>query len=344
MCHQVQSCPAWVIRELRRIAGILRSLGPIRFVLLAELITLASSTWPPCTAAPAARQSTDTQEARFYVNGHPYFEMPLEQLVEYIPELKSIRPAGGQQALPMVLEKTGARVDEFFRDIINLAAREHVTQEKLSRKQRVQTSQDLQYNYIIIVHRDEKPPRFEEYRTNAEGESVTQKGATKGYAVTTGFALKCIYFSTAHQSESTFLYLGDDRIAQRNSYVVAFAQRPGHTTIAESVSGSWGADSVFVQGIAWIDQNNFQIVRLRTDLLAPPVGIGLTRQTTDVSFAEIRLPDIDPPLWLPSVVNVYAVCDGQAFRNEHRYANYERYRVTVKMKAPRCACTRSVSR
>lgn len=260
--------------------------------------------------------------------------MPLEELVEYIPELKVLRPARDQTKLPMVLERTGARVDEFFRDIINLAAHEEVTQEKLSRKKRVQTSQHLQYNYLIIIHGDEKPPRFEEYRADAEGKPVTQKGATRVYSVTSGFGLKCIYFSTAHQPESTFLYLGDEQIGQRNTYVVAFAQRPGHTTMAESVSGSWGADSVFVQGIAWIDQNSFQIVRLRTDLLGPPVDIGLTRQTTEVTFGEVRLPDIEVPLWLPSLVNVYAVFDGQAFRNEHHYTNYERYRVSVKIKVP----------
>jgi len=255
--------------------------------------------------------------------------MPFEQLVEFIPELKAIRPVPSQQALDAVLEKTGTRVDEFFRDITNLAAHEEVKQERLSKTHWVQT-QDFQYNYLIVVHRDEEPPRFEEYRANTEGKPTTQKGNS----ITFGFALTCIYFSTAHQPESTFVYLGDGRIGQRNTYVVAFAQRPSHTTMAESVSGSWGVESVFVQGVAWIDQDNFQIVRLRTDLLGPPTDLGLTRQTTDVTFDEIRLSDVEGPLWLPRSVQVYTVFNGQAFRNQHRYTNYERYRVSVKMNVP----------
>jgi len=91
---------------------------------------------------------------------------------------------------------------------------------------------------------------------------------------------------------------------------------------------------VFVQGIAWVDQDSFQIIRLRTDLLGPPADVGLTRQTTEVTFDEVRLPDVEEALWLPKSVDVYAVFNGQAFRNEHRYSNYERYRVSVKMNVP----------
>jgi len=317
------------ILRLSRIRTAFRFVSWRRFVLLAGLTTSALWMWPSC----ADSQSADGEELNFYTSGHPYLEMPFEQLVEHIPELRTVRPAPSQQALTAVLKKTGARVDEFFRDVTNLAAHEEVKQERLSKKHRVQ-AQDFQYNYLIVVHRDEQPPRFEEFRANAEGKPVTQRGAARKYSITFGFALKCIYFSTAHQPESTFVYLGDGKIGERNTYVVAFAQRPGHTTIAESVSGSWGADSVFVQGIAWVDQDSFQIIRLRTDLLGPPADVGLTRQTTEVTFDEVRLPDVEEALWLPKSVDVYAVFNGQAFRNEHRYSDYERYRVSVRMNVP----------
>ena len=325
MRQDVQPRPIWVSRSLRHCCGL---------ILLGALIAPAFWARPTGVAAPGTLQSTDAQDAEFYANGRPYLEVPVEQLIEHIPELSPIHPARDQQALSMVLEKTGERVDEFLRDIVNLAAHEEVKQEKLSREKSVQASQHWEYNYLILIHRDEHPARLEEYRTDATGKPVTQRGATKGYSVTSGFALKCIYLSTAYQPESTFVYLGDGKVDQRNTYIVAFAQRPRHTTMAESVIGSWGSRSVLVQGIAWIDQESFQIVRLRTDLLGPPLLIGLTRQTTEVTFAETKLPDTKIALWLPSLVNVYAMFSGQAFRNEHRYTNYERYRVSVKVMAP----------
>ena len=73
---------------------------------------------------------------------------------------------------------------------------------------------------------------------------------------------------------------------------------------------------------------------MRTDLLAPLPQIGLEAQTTEVSFDEVRLQDVPNPLWLPRDVSVDSKFEGTNFRNEHRYTNYRRYRVSSKMLAP----------
>jgi hypothetical protein len=82
---------------------------------------------------------------------------------------------------------------------------------------------------------------------------------------------------------------------------------------------------MLVQGIAWVDIHNFQIIRLRTDLLAPRREIHLERLTTTVTFSEVRVYaqfnefDISPDL-------SYAL----TFRNDHQYTDYQSYRVSVK--------------
>lgn len=101
---------------------------------------------------------------------------------------------------------------------------------------------------------------------------------------------------------------------------------------------------MLVQGIAWIDKNNFQIVRLRTDLLAPRWDVGLNQQTTEVTLGKVQLADIATPLWLPSSVKVYVEFNTHnggvdeffelSYRNEHRYMDYQRYRVATKVVVP----------
>jgi hypothetical protein len=49
---------------------------------------------------------------------------------------------------------------------------------------------------------------------------------------------------------------------------------------------------MLTQGIAWVDKENFHIVRMQTDLLARRPEIGLDKQTTKVRFGEVRLPDV----------------------------------------------------
>jgi hypothetical protein len=168
-----------------------------------------------------------------------------------------------------------------------------------------------------------------------KGNRLGPIGLNKGYLVTSGYALSCISFATAAQSQSKFRYLGEEMIHSRETYVLGFAQQPG---IATFVTRMWGNQGIHVdmltQGILWVDKNSFQIIRMRSDLLAPRDEIQLDQLTTDVMFGEVELQDVANPLLLPSDVEVYIESNKQKFRNVHHYASYHRYRVSVKIMAP----------
>jgi hypothetical protein len=70
-------------------------------------------------------------------------------------------------------------------------------------------------------------------------------------------------------------------------------------------------------------------------LLAAHGEIGLARQTTEINFREVQIPDVAKVLWLPSDAIVNADFQGHIFRNEHHYSDYERFRVSVTMGAPK---------
>jgi hypothetical protein len=98
---------------------------------------------------------------------------------------------------------------------------------------------------------------------------------------------------------------------------------------------------MLMQGVAWVDKQSFQALRMRTDLLAPQPEIGLDEQTTEVDFSEVQLQDVATPLSLPRDVRVYVKFGKslsrpfeEAFRNVHHYTNYRRYRVSTKIVTP----------
>jgi hypothetical protein len=276
----------------------------------------------------------------YYANAHSYYlEEPAKFLTKLVPELKTLRPESDSQVLPLILEKTGLQSDSFFRDTPNLIADEDIRQQEVRSNGQVSLAQDMRDQYLILLHGNRNEAHLDEYRMDAKGNRVDALSADRPYRspffVTYGFALSCIYFSTALQSESTFRYLGEQRIGSQNTHVVAFAQRPGAATTTVTVRGPGGAaEQMLVQGIAWVDKSNFEIIKIRTDLLAPHPEIGLDRQTTEVTLSEVRLRGIASPLWLPKVVKVYLRFYGHDFENEHRYANYRRYRVSAKMIVP----------
>jgi VWFA-related protein len=269
-----------------------------------------------------------------YANAHPYLDWPLAQLTEHIPELQAIQPAPDQQELSMILQKMGRSVDDFVRAIGDLIAHEDVTQERLNAEGDIQAKERVQDNYLILHHGYEWGASAE-YRMDEKGNRLGPVGLEKGYLVTSGHALSCISFSTIYQAQSKFRYLGEEKIESREAYVLGFAQKPGETTFFETMRGTGDTDvDMLTQGILWVDKNNFQIIRMRQDLLAPNNELQLNQLTTEVTFVGVQLRDVSSPLWLPGEVDVYIDIGKQKFRNVHHYTNYRRYRVAVKIGAP----------
>lgn len=61
---------------------------------------------------------------------------------------------------------------------------------------------------------------------------------------------------------------------------------------------------MLMQGVAWVDKANFQIIRMLMDLLALRPEIGLEQLTTVVTLSKVQLLDVATPLWLPTEVKV----------------------------------------
>jgi len=78
-----------------------------------------------------------------------------------------------------------------------------------------------------------------------------------------------------------------------------------------------GAQSLpmFLQGIAWVDQSDFSIVRLRTDLLEPRPETNVRRLATNIVFGPAHISGIDLTLWLPQSVDAEMESGGSLCRN-----------------------------
>lgn len=316
---------------------------PLRWISFLFAAITGSGGLPPLegTVAPLAQQE-ENPDQNFNANALSYLEEPLKKLVKRIPELRGLRPDENQQPLPMILEKSGKKVDEFFQNLVDLLAHEEIAQERLDRIGAVEASELARDSYLILRHRKEMGANIDEYRMDGKGNRIDRVGLDRGFFVTSGFALSCNYFSTAFQTESMFRYLGTQRIGVRDTYVVAFAQRPGKATLFVTMTARGGARlHMLMQGSIGVDKENFQIVRTRMDLLAPRSEIGLERLTTVVTLSKVQLLDVETPLWLPKEVKVdlrFRELDpdhGQfyevGYRNDHRCAGYRHYGVSVKI-------------
>ncbi len=159
--------------------------------------------------------------------------------------------------------------------------------------------------------------------------------------LTRGFAAASLHFHPWLRSDSAFRYLGEQVVDGRETYVIAFAQRPGWAHISGRVITSEvnpitqsvreRSVLVLIQGIAWIDPQGFRCIRIRTDLLAPRLDVKLGRQITDIYFGEVHFQQIAAPLWLPREVIVTSEWRGRTFRNRHRYRDFKLFTVEAKI-------------
>jgi hypothetical protein len=276
-----------------------------------------------------------------------FVEEPLEELVKRVPELKTLQPAIDQQPLPMILEKTGANVQELFDRLVSLVAKEKVTEEglnpltgmPLSQPGQYQVQQD-QYRYFIVRKDNLLQTAIKEYRRDADG----LEEPPEVLFLSSDFASSVLHFSNALQSESTFRYLGEDHVGSRSVDVVAFAQIPEVATITFKMKKPEGPELQWlIQGIAWVDASTFQILQMRTDLLAlkslPTGCVPKDQLETLVKFNEVRISGLAHSLWLPTEAHVLEVLDRypmpsgldckvhgeQEFRNVHRFTDYRAY-------------------
>lgn len=265
----------------------------------------------------------------------PVVDRGLPELIQTLPELKGLQPAKTQEELPTILKKTGDRVEAFFRDFQNTSSLEQIQHELLNRKERVSFTQSERFHYLLLKCPDASPSArdINEYRTGGEAPADERRRLPDGMISTSGFASLSIYFLPVYQAECRFLYLGRQRMDDHQTDVVAFAQQPAVAQLWGNFTVIGGASATtLLQGIAWIDSDTHQIVCLRTDLLCPVPRVHLSRETTEIHYAEVHFKNSTLSPWLPRDVVVTVEWKGKLLRNTHSYSDFQLFNVETKSK------------
>ena len=198
-----------------------------------------------------------------------------------------------------------------------------------------QPQQRTTFSYRIRAAQDPTyGPVLEEYRTNAKDQTVGPNDFSAGNPRSVGYSNTWMMFVPTNLQESRFRYLGHQKIDHHDTLVVAFAQDPDHATMRAAVGIGADACRHFIQGILWIDQSSFEIVRLETDLLAPLPGVHLTRLRSELHFSEVKIPTRNLILWMPSDVKISWLGKDGAGIELHHYSNYRLFAATSRIILP----------
>jgi hypothetical protein len=295
------------------------------------------------TSAQVATDEIKTAMARVYADAHPYMDEALPDLKKMVRELAGLKPDPGSQQPSDLLANVGAKADELLHKVPDLISDEAVSQTQTPRSvgltpgcvgtggcqtTGLNSSRDQSFSYLIIT-RPAPGGRLalQEYRTNSKGKPVQGVGAPSFQ----GFISAWVIFSSPNQMESRFRYLGQQKTDGHSTYVIGFAQNPAEVESPGVIVSDSESVPMLFQGIAWVDQSDYSIVRLRTDLLAPLPAISVQRQTANMLFGPARIPTLDVTLWLPQAVHVEIESKEQILQEEHKYSKYRLYKAQTKI-------------
>jgi len=302
-----------------RIREVVRDTGSKKTSALNCNVEVTAS--PPVQTAASAEPAAPAKPKKEKKNKLMAEWSPAE-FMKAMPELEGLDPAPGQDRLPTLLESAGRNVKLFFETLPETTAHEQIN---LDRIDWVEHRKE-EFNYLDLPRPVAGGVGLDEFRTNAAGKRAEPQALEHGF-VTKGFASMVVHFHPLYQSESAFRYLGTQSVNGHATEVVYFAQIPGKARVKQSLKTDIRSLQILIQGLAWIDSGNNQIVRMRTELLEPQGDPDLKVETTESRFTGVHFKDVPQPFWLPEEVTVTLNWQGMVFRNSHRYSNFQLFRV-----------------
>ena len=305
-------------------------------------------------AVPTPNIDIRAQELELYGSASPYVDPgeSLGELEKIVPGLRGLKVASSQEPLGSILAGVGTNVNQMLHQVPNLMSDETVgesvsrenpdvgfisSQNQRGRSARVAgpaSHNELtvrNFEYIVLVHQTASERMLEEYRTDRQGKMVTP-GAAGPSSI--GFVSLWVAFSPSNRDKTRFEYLGEEQIEGRNIFVVAFAQLPGMEEHPGTIVLPDGRSfPMLCQGVAWIDESDFRILRMRTDLLAPLPQANLQQVTGLIQFGAVKIAKLEAELWLPREVKLKLKAEGLVVQELHQYSKYRLYKAKAKIVA-----------
>lgn len=248
------------------------------------------------------------------------------QAVDYINHpaegLADIEPPEERMSLDSILKGVGQRVAEIYRSLPNTSSSEEIRQECLNHEGKVRWGQDRQFRYLCLIPDSPAGPSVQEYRTDAQGKALELQNPEEGLMLTSGFLGAALLFHPTYQNENIYRYLGRDKANGRRTLVLAFAQIPARSRNCGNFRMGIINEWTYVQGLIWVDDASFEIIRLKTDLLNPVPALKLKAETTDIAFQEVQFKTAPQKFWLPHDVTVTLDWSGHHLRNHHEYTDF----------------------
>lgn len=230
-------------------------------------------------------------------------------------------------AVEKVIPGASKEVRGFVENVNRISATEVVEHERLNKDGLVIEQRHHKFNYVAEIQ-ETRPGilNMDEYRDGSPGQS-----GFPGELSTVGITSLVLIFHPYHLKEFT-MSCEAENWQGRPAWKVLFEQRPDQPARMSALRVGDAIYSIFLKGTAWIDQQNYQIVHLETDILKPVPAVRLTTEHQVLDYGPVQFEQKKLKLWLPLEAEIYLDVNGKRFRHRHTYSDYRVFSVDLGLK------------
>lgn len=233
--------------------------------------------------------------------------------------------------LDEVLPAASRRVQQFVLNMQQFSATEELEFEVADEDGRHHSAQKAKFTYVAYIHED-SPDNLvvDEYRNDSVAETqFPSKLATVG---TAAFAL-LLHPNNLKAFSATCE--GQTEYRGRRAWLVRLTQVTPNDFRGYRVANRFYR--VMLKVLVWIDAENFDVLKLETNLLNPIKEIPLNSEAVVVEYGTVDFPNRKVQLWLPQAADIYMDYRGHRYHHRHTFSNFQLFMVdtTQKVKPPK---------
>jgi tetratricopeptide (TPR) repeat protein len=220
-----------------------------------------------------------------------------------------------------VVEETGRHVQGLVDDVARFAAVEDLVHQSLDEFGNPIRTETRKYNYVVSISEPQPGSlAVDEYRLD-KLHNLDPVGYPDEIA-TAGFAALAIVFHPHMRDNFDMSCEGLGDWHGQAVWLVRFSQRSDKPSRMHSYKVGDLVYPVNLRGRAWITADNFQIVRIESELVRPMPEIKLLSEHQVVEYGPIQFEKKNTSLWLPKSAEIYFDFRRHRYYRRHSFDHY----------------------
>jgi hypothetical protein len=220
--------------------------------------------------------------------------------------------------LPQLLHDTSDRVQELADNLRRFSAKERIEDADIDKNGKSHNERTNIFDYVADIRRDDLGKTYvEEYRSGGPAIGPARRFADTG---TAAFAL---IFHPLHVEQFAMQCEGLTNLGTRPVWQLHFAQRPDRVNDFHAFRVKSNLYRVRLKGRAWVAADNYEVVRLETDLIEPIKEIELQVEHMVIDYGPVEFRKRNLQLWLPGSASLYVEFQGHRYQRRHDFSDFQ---------------------